>query len=43
MTRAVDFGFCMGAVANTPDSRLSKARTVQAESGINTIGELLYE
>ena len=43
MTRATDFEFCIGSVANTPDSMLSKARTVQAESGINTIGELLYE
>lgn len=43
MTRAIDFEFCIGSVANTPDSMLSKARTVQAESGINTIGELLYE
>lgn len=43
MTRAQDFEFFIGSVDNTKNSMLSMARTVQAESGISTIGELLYE
>lgn len=43
MTRATTFEFCIGSVDNTKDSMLSKARTVQAESGIMTVGELIQD